>query len=355
MANNEPADAQLVAQWITRNNGDANGVPGADSAKPAAMPGGTQRVNNEGEQAVLDFLIEGTRRHTTNNGSHFKKYRASSTAQEEPWDCECGEHMPSHLHRCRACKKWRESEHEPASCPKYANPQNTSRTYVPSDSGIEISNARKTNERGRPLCKVVGCNKLDQAKNDGFCRMHFNMFSVAEYSNGEINPNGHCIGNWSCDCGHLISDKQSRCGKCHRWRGGKRMPYNVTASKKSAVSANPVKPTNAFWTCDCGKSVGSSKSRCGSCHRWKGGKRKGGWKISSSSDNAYGGIDWDQDWTCCEQVFSASKTRCGKCNRWRGGKRRAKTSKKVTSAPAASGDNNMPVSEERKAQAENWL
>ena len=70
------------------------------------------------------------------------------------------------------------------------------------------------------------------------------------------------------------------------------------------------------------------KSRCGSCHRWRGGKRQGGWTLGSAInyDSDDGGIDRSQDWSCdnCKngEIISASQSRCGKCNRWRGGKRK---------------------------------
>ena len=71
----------------------------------------------------------------------------------------------------------------------------------------------------------------------------------------------------------------------------------------------------------------STKSRCGKCHRWRGGKRKGGWKIKVSEVDE-SGIEWDKDWTCCEVMISADKKRCGKCNGWRGGKRVASKKQK---------------------------
>ncbi len=46
------------------------------------------------------------------------------------------------------------------------------------------------------------------------------------------------------------------------------------------------------------------------------------------------GIEWTQDWTCCDELISAKKRRCGKCNGWRGGKRIAKDSV-IVCAPLA--------------------
>ena len=77
------------------------------------------------------------------------------------------------------------------------------------------------------------------------------------------------------------------------------------------------------WTCDhCQSVVAGKKTRCGKCHRWKGGKRQGGWKLGANTSTTDDGIDRTTEWTCCDQPLPATQTRCGKCNKWRGGKRR---------------------------------
>ena len=122
-----------------------------------------------------------------------------------------------------------------------------------------------------------------------------------------------------------------------QWRGGKRDKYKpkknkcihtetggnsaaaVPAPSFPKIDANTI--DQGHWNCThCQNKVSLTKSRCGKCHRWRGGKRKGGWKIKVS-DVDESGIEWDKDWTCCEVMISAAKKRCGKCNGWRGGKR----------------------------------
>ena len=77
------------------------------------------------------------------------------------------------------------------------------------------------------------------------------------------------------------------------------------------------------WICsNCQNIVAARKTRCGKCHRWKGGKRKGGWKLGTKV-TVEDDFDRTTEWTCCGQPLPASQTRCGKCNKWRGGKRRA--------------------------------
>jgi hypothetical protein len=126
-----------------------------------------------------------------------------------------------------------------------------------------------------------------------------------------------------------------------------RDPYKVTTSPKKRRATLPSDDVaikdevggdalSTSWTCLCGTEVSAAKSRCGKCHHWRGGKRKGGWTIRLSSRDAREdhGIDWAADWICCEEAISADKRRCGKCHGWRGGKRVAK-------APLKSGQGNV--------------
>ena len=83
--------------------------------------------------------------------------------------------------------------------------------------------------------------KLDQTRNDGFCRKHYRMLSSRARGGGEEiggaadntmnNTNGtNTVGgltaaaaeeeifmeDWTCTCGREISAKQKRCGKCNK-------------------------------------------------------------------------------------------------------------------------------------------
>ena len=83
------------------------------------------------------------------------------------------------------------------------------RTYVPPEYVAHLSMEPLLNDRGRTLCKIFGCGKLDQTNNDGFCRMHFHMFEVREKSDDD----------WTCGCGLLIAGTQKRCGTCNKVSG----------------------------------------------------------------------------------------------------------------------------------------
>ncbi|KAL3786351.1 hypothetical protein HJC23_000593 [Cyclotella cryptica] len=195
--------------------------------------------------------------------------------------------------------------------------------------GISISSTPPKNARGRSICKVNGCTKLDQSNNHGFCRSHYNLLVNEEYQD-----DGTTGGPWTCQCGLLVGAKQKRCGVCFRWKGGTRDTYIVNGKKTEgrAVTATAVEAmpllTAASWTCECGNHVEEHKSRCGKCHHWRGGKRQGGWKLGAkltvAAELEEDGIDRSTDWRCCGEVISAQKTRCGKCRGWRGGKRKVR-------------------------------
>jgi len=135
--------------------------------------------------------------------------------------------------------------------------------------------------------------------------------------------------DWTCSCGKVVPGKKKRCSECNKWRGGKRAPYETKVKERLPTTIKT--DTNIdeeHWICpNCQNEVSNTKSRCGKCHRWRGGKRKGGWKIKVSEVDE-SGIEWDKDWTCCEVMISAAKKRCGKCNGWRGGKRVASKKQK---------------------------
>lgn len=213
--------------------------------------------------------------------------------------------------------------------------------------GIVLCETRPKNAAGRCLCRVEGCRKLDQANNDGFCRSHYNLivgkdlFTTTEDKDETIGEEHGT--SWTCDnCQIVISYRQKRCGNCHRWKNGQR---------DSTRSSRTPKEDLGSWTCDnCGFQVQNPKSRCGKCHHWKGGKRKGGWTLGSKylSNNAkdtrnvkVDDIDRTTDWECCGEILPASKTRCGKCRKWRGGKRQIRWSYAEETTTGGSGTTSL--------------
>jgi hypothetical protein len=154
------------------------------------------------------------------------------TGQCDSWVCICGNKIVDFMARCGACHRWRGGKHPlSSSLPAAKRLKNnagaavemagdqagtvddvggirSSLTYVPPDAAAQISEKQLTNGSGRALCKVIGCGKLDQSNNDGFCRTHFNMFAV-EGADSDLD-------GWTCVCGQSMSGKQKRCGSCNK-------------------------------------------------------------------------------------------------------------------------------------------
>lgn len=251
------------------------------------------------------------------------KRTSTFAARESKWACACGAKNPFKARRCGKCNQWKDKrrsvpEEESAPTDEFGNI--LPKTHVPSDSGVLISETRRLNERGRQLCKVEGCDKLRQARNDGFCRLHFNAFAIsqlkqapaaapaapedgAKVADNRKPPAATKTADWLCSCGTNNPGKQTRCGSCQRWKGGKRQ----TIPKKKKPKASEESAT--AWDCNkCGNKVLASKSRCGQCHHWKGGKRKCGWTIKGKGDD--GSIPWHLEWSCCNVTYSPDKRRC---------------------------------------------
>lgn len=182
-----------------------------------------------------------------------------STGQIESWNCFCGIKVSIEADRCGQCHRWQQGKRPPvqkgprqhvgatttvatATAKKAQKISDIPATVSTTATNVEISNFRRMSERGRTLCKVLGCTKLDQARNDGYCRKHFRMLSGGAKDNRTgtaaaavtaTNPvNSDAAGgavaasesgldlleDWTCSCGKEISAKQKRCGKCNKVR-----------------------------------------------------------------------------------------------------------------------------------------
>lgn len=146
---------------------------------------------------------------TKDNGfcrTHYNRFMIS-TGQCESWECKCGEKIATSSLRCGKCHRWKDGHHPASSSPQKSPgvaSSNKPMTRIPENSGVEISNVILKNERGRPLCKVIGCGKAEQAHNDGFCRTHFNEFAILS-DDAEDEK-------WTCECGEEWSIRNKRCG-----------------------------------------------------------------------------------------------------------------------------------------------
>jgi len=254
------------------------------------------------------------------------------------------------------------SSHNPTDSTVSRNPAYAPVTK-PLPLGVTI-HATPPRLQGKHHCRVVGCPKLLQTNNDGFCRAHFNMYSSKAAFGGNL---GAGIGGdvdlegaefWVCKCGQRISNKQVRCGTCFKWKGGKREPFAlkgegddgkkkkkkkkkkkdksggsaiegdkaVKAGKKKKIKTEEVVLTD--WTCECGEYLTAKKKRCGKCNRWRGGKRNTSIVIKRKKKNSstFKKEDNGEPWKCdCGEMVSSLKARCGKCRHWKGGKKNSKS------------------------------
>ena len=187
------------------------------------------------------------------------------TGQVESWECACGNRVVSESDRCGICHRWRggckqnksgtpstkkktkkrasltsAAEGDVHESPELAAERRAAAEAAMGD--LRISDVRETNKNGRTICKVVGCEKLDQARNEGFCRRHYKMIAIVDgfspscHDVSEQNVSEQCaivgvvgdgggsgdggvnvdLGSWTCPCGQNISFKQKRCGKCNK-------------------------------------------------------------------------------------------------------------------------------------------
>ena len=63
-------------------------------------------------------------------------------------------------------------------------------------------------------------------------------------------------------------------------------PQKKKANKRAASQAKVKESSDDDWKCECGNVMGGSRARCGKCRRWKGGKREKKWKNSAGETNA---------------------------------------------------------------------
>ena len=146
----------------------------------------------------------------------------------------------------------------------------------------------------------------------------------------DVSSNYH---RWTCDCGNTVPSSKSRCSKCYHWREGKRKGLKKMKDSGTVHGDKIIEDESSndqHWRCDCGDIHPSSKSRCLKCYRWRGGKRKG-WKCKEKTG-----------WSCCGSVAPGKKTQCAKCKgqRRRGKVRVKKSLRGVTRIVAPRGRNN---------------
>lgn len=104
---------------------------------------------------------------------------------------------------------------------------------------IAVSATQPINQKGRTICRVVGCSRVDHSYTNGYCKQHYALLHPAPvYSVPKMNHSSG-VGNrdygadWTCVCGETVSAKKKRCWHCSKWRGGakSKSTSNVPTSK----------------------------------------------------------------------------------------------------------------------------
>ncbi|KAL9189816.1 hypothetical protein ACHAXT_009491 [Thalassiosira profunda] len=337
--------ARCIVVREGRTDGDAKPAP---VERPAERPAELPAELPADWEAMLDFEIlpAGSSQLRKSNGAtkcravdcpkncqgasagfcrvHHNRY-LMSTGQCGHWDCKCGDRIADFMARCGKCHRWRGGVHgakkkpsaldEDGDSVQMAPARNHPKTHVPPDLAHLISEVPLTNSKGRPLCKVIGCGKMDQSGNDGFCRMHFNQFSVPSDGEDEAGE------PWTCPCGNVLGGRNKRCGVCNRWREGKHPVFKSGASALDGISADNIIYTDENgkilddWTCECGNVVPGNIARCSSCHHWRGGQRVA---ASRAVKNATV-VDTRPPWEClnCRTENPESRRKCLGCRAYR--------------------------------------
>ena len=144
---------------------------------------------------------------------------------------------------------------------------------------------------------------------------------------------------WTCDCGNEVPEPKSRCGKCHHWKGGKRTGgWKLGAKIENVPQVVDDIDRTQDWEC-CGEVIAAAKTRCGKCRKWRGGKRQIRWSYAGSTeagnalienDDDLIAVDPDVEWTCkteaCKTVNKGTKKRCSACFSWRFSRKKARAS-----------------------------
>ena len=136
--------------------------------------------------------------------------------------------------------------------------------------GVGASVDRRQRKGGDTL--VDGCTQpVSYDADEEVCRVDIDV-SISNLNSADRAVTSASKDEWTCTCGHHVSTKNKRCGKCWAWKGGSREEY-VTAKKAAGkASSKTGDDCKEGWKCRCGH-VSTNKKRCGNCSSWKGGKR----------------------------------------------------------------------------------
>ncbi|KAL3773922.1 hypothetical protein ACHAWO_004530 [Cyclotella atomus] len=93
---------------------------------------------------------------------------------------------------------------------------------------VAVSLTQPTNGKGRTICKVIGCPKVDYRGTNGYCKQHFGVFFPSPLSDHPLGANDGV--DWTCVCGENVSATKKRCWNCSKWRKGAKRKNDTSKS-----------------------------------------------------------------------------------------------------------------------------
>eukprot|EP00579_Thalassiosira_antarctica_P007728 CAMPEP_0201887198 /NCGR_PEP_ID=MMETSP0902-20130614/24357_1 /ASSEMBLY_ACC=CAM_ASM_000551 /TAXON_ID=420261 /ORGANISM="Thalassiosira antarctica, Strain CCMP982" /LENGTH=755 /DNA_ID=CAMNT_0048417057 /DNA_START=15 /DNA_END=2282 /DNA_ORIENTATION=+ len=292
--------------------------------------------------------------------------------EEEVWQChKCKRDNLAGKARCGSCQAWKGGKRE-----GFGKKAGTQYTLVPQESWTcpcgNNNNAKK-----------VRCTKCQKWR--GGRRMHKGTIASKWHAKQLATLSSTTPPTpWTCDkCGNANDASKVRCMACPRWKNGKRPKYSQKAMRNSMPP--PLTTTMAAgggggahcppaihdgdWFCaGCNHLNDTKKQRCGSCQRWKFGKRENMLKknrpvpnmVQTTVGHQLAGagtflpgmhppenlpqnaapqpMDPQQSWSCSCGHINMEQSRCSSCQKWKGGKReniRRKSPTQVNTKAAA--------------------
>eukprot|EP00984_Skeletonema_dohrnii_P027150 scaffold16612_cov109-Skeletonema_dohrnii-CCMP3373.AAC.2 len=247
----------------------------------------------------------------------------ANKSNNEAWTCSCNMQWPSTQKRCgnTKCNKWKGGKRDGFI---------VHRPNVPSSSIASAPTITTTKQR--PQDPSTAASAVQQQANTIDCWTCDNCQNIVKANKVRCGQCHHWKGGKRTTVKKKTTAKNDSGNDDNN--GGSLLPSSSSAAAvgNNGGGGTANKASYPFditqdWTCNnCSVTLPGRQTRCGKCHKWRGGKRQGGWTLKAKSTKGgqaeeEDGIDRTLDWTCCEVVLPARQTRCGKCHKWRGGKR----------------------------------
>ena len=236
--------------------------------------------------------------------------------------------------------------------------------YQNDEDGISNANGTSAVLPGEPW-NCDNCQVMVQGKRCGMCHrwkdgQRDHMSHSGGGNGGNRKRDKLDLGTWTCNCGNEVQEPKSRCGKCHHWKGGRRtggwkLGSKTTDGGTAGIAEEDIDRTTD-WEC-CGEIISAAKTRCGKCKKWRGGRRQIRWSYNHGGTDQVpvmteeeANVDPNVDWVCkvesCQTINKGIKKRCSACFSWRFSRKKARMSTGMLMATTAGDDDGIVVGAE---------